>query len=191
MCSRFRIELLLYGALLAGCYKGPPPATPFEQSNRQGAIGSALSPGSDHSLVVNDPRAATYYDDAEAVNTGRILFGQFNCSGCHANGGGGMGPDLMDDEWIYGGRLEQIHQTIVEGRPNGMPAWGGRIPDPQIWQIAAYVRSMSLPQTLAAQTGPTPSQSPAPVPAAADQHNGWSPPAETTNDYTTTARGPD
>ena len=102
-----------------------------------------------------------------------------------------MGPSLMDDEWIYGGRLEQIHQTIVEGRPNGMPAWGGKIPDQQIWQIAAYVRSMSLPQTLAAETGNTPSQSPAPVPAAADHHNGWSPPPETTNDYTTTTRGPD
>ena len=191
MCSRFPVELLLAGMLLAGCYKASPPAAPFEQSNRQGAIDSALSPGSDHSVVVNDPRAAAYYDNAEAVNTGRILFGQFNCSGCHSNGGGGIGPSLMDDEWIYGGRLEQIHQTIVEGRPNGMPSWGGRIPDQQIWQIATYVRSMSLPQTLAAQNGPTPSQSPAPVPAAADQTNGWSLPPQTTNDYTTTTKGPD
>jgi cytochrome c oxidase cbb3-type subunit 3 len=101
-----------------------------------------------------------------------------------------MAPDLMDDEWIYGSRLEQIHATIVEGRPNGMPAWGGKIPDQQIWQIAAYVRSMSLPGTLSAQTGATPSQSPVPVPAAADQDNGWSPPPETTNDYTTTTKGP-
>jgi cytochrome c oxidase cbb3-type subunit 3 len=97
----------------------------------------------------------------------------------------------MDDVWIYGGRLEQIHQTIVEGRPNGMPAWGGKLPDQQIWQIAAYVRSMSLPQTLAAQHGGNPSQNPAPVPAAADQHSGWSPPADTTNDYTTTTKGPE
>ena len=191
MCSRFPVELLLAGTLLAGCYKASPPAAPFEQSNRQGAIDSAFSPGSDHSVVINDPRAAPYYDNAEAVNTGRILFGQFNCSGCHSNGGGGIGPSLMDDEWIYGGRLEQIHQTIVEGRPNGMPSWGGRIPDQQIWQIATYVRSMSLPQTLAAQNGPTPSQSPAPLPAAADQTNGWSLPPQTTNDYTTTTKGPD
>lgn len=176
---------------MTGCYKGPPPGMPVEQSGSVAVIDSALSPGSDHSVVVNDPRAAAYYDNADAVNTGRILFGQFNCSGCHSNGGGGMGPSLMDDEWIYGGRLEQIHQTIVEGRPNGMPAWGGKIPDQQIWQIAAYVRSMSLPKTLAAETGNTPSQSPAPVPASADQHNGWSLPPDTTNDYTTTTRGPD
>jgi len=38
----------------------------------------------------------------------------------------------MDDEWIYGSRLEQIHQTLVEGRPNGMPAWGGKVPDEQL-----------------------------------------------------------
>ena len=96
----------------------------------------------------------------------------------------------MDDEWIYGGRLQQIHQTIVEGRPNGMPAWGGRIPDPQIWQIAAYVRSMSLPQTLAAQTGPTPSQSPAPVRSLPPTRTMVGRPLpETTNDYTTTTSG--
>jgi cytochrome c oxidase cbb3-type subunit III len=190
MCSRFPIELLLSAMLLSACYKAPPPARPALPSGGSGAIASALSPGNDHSLIVNDPRAAAYYDNADAVNSGRILFGRFNCSGCHSNGGGGMAPALMDDEWIYGGRLEQIHNTIVEGRPNGMPAWGGKIPDAQIWQIAAYVRSMSLPQTLGAQAGATPSQSPAPVPATADQHNGWSPPPGTTNDYTTTTKGP-
>jgi cytochrome c oxidase cbb3-type subunit 3 len=183
--------LALAGALLAGCYKGPPAALPSQQSDHMIAVASALAPGSNHSLVANDPRAAAYYDNAAAVNAGRMLFDGFNCSGCHSNGGGGMGPDLMDDEWIYGGRLEQIHQSIAEGRPNGMPAWGARIPDQQIWQLAAYVRSMSLPQTLAAQSGATPSQRPAPVPAAADQHNGWSLPPDTTNDYTTTTKGPE
>ena len=49
----------------------------------------------------------------------------------------------MDDKWIYGGSIEQIVQTIREGRPNGMPSFRGRIPDDQIWELAAYVRSMS------------------------------------------------
>ena len=39
-----------------------------------------------------------------------------------------MGPALMDDAWIYGGRLDQIYNSIYQGRPNGMPAWGGKIP---------------------------------------------------------------
>jgi cytochrome c oxidase cbb3-type subunit III len=145
MCSRFPIELLAICLLLSACNHAHHTALTTEESPAQGVIDSALSPGSDHSLITVDPRAAAYYDNATAVNVGKTLFGGFNCSGCHSNGGGGMAPDLMDDEWIYGSRLEQIHQSIVQGRPNGMPAWGGKIPDEQIWQIAAYVRSMSLP----------------------------------------------
>ncbi|HWW64937.1 MAG TPA: c-type cytochrome [Sphingomonadaceae bacterium] len=192
MSSRFRTEAVgLALLLLAGCDKGQEEqGMPAQQPITQGVIDSALAPGSSAPAVTEDPRAAAYYDNADAVNTGKRLFHQYNCSGCHSNGGGGMGPSLMDDEWIYGGRLTQIHQTLVEGRPNGMPAWGGRIPDEQLWQISAYVRSMSLPATLAAQNGPTPSQSPAPVPRAADQHAGWAPPPDTTNDYTTTTMGP-
>jgi cytochrome c oxidase cbb3-type subunit 3 len=177
--------------LLSACSKGTAESSnSAPPSQDEAVITSAFEPGLDHSLVTTDPRAAPYYDNAEAVNTGKRLFSQYNCSGCHSNGGGGMGPSLMDDEWIYGDRLEQIHDTLVEGRPNGMPSWGGKVPDEQLWQIAAYVRSMSLPQTLAAQNGPTPSQSPAPVPHEAAQDNGWSPPPGTTNDYTTTTEGP-
>ena len=80
--------------------------------------------------------------NAPALSEGKTLFASYNCSGCHANGGGGMGPALMDDEWIYGYYPDQIFRTIVEGRPNGMPAFRGRIPDYQVWSIAAYVRSM-------------------------------------------------
>ncbi len=191
MFSRFRIESAAFALLaLAGCTGHAQPTVAAGQSTQQGVIDTALTPGVGHSLTTVDPRAARFYDNPEAVTTGKRLFGQYNCSGCHSNGGGGMGPALMDDEWIYGGRLEQIHQTMIEGRPNGMPAWGGKIPDEQLWQIAAYVRSMSLPATLAAQNGPTASQSPAPVPRDADEDTGWSAPPGTTNDYTTTVEGP-
>ena len=68
---------------------------------------------------------------------------EFNCAGCHANGGGGMGPPLMDAAWIYGGEPDSVYATIVQGRPNGMPAFGKRAQPRQAWQLAAYVRSMS------------------------------------------------
>ena len=54
-----------------------------------------------------------------------------------------MGPPLMDEKWIYGSNPEQIFATVVQGRPNGMPSFGGKIPDYQVWEIAAYVRSLS------------------------------------------------
>jgi cytochrome c oxidase cbb3-type subunit 3 len=77
------------------------------------------------------------------VNEGKRLYTQYNCSGCHFNGGGGIGPPLMDEVWIYGQNSENIYSTIVEGRPNGMPSFRHKIPDNQVQQIAAYVRSMS------------------------------------------------
>ena len=84
-----------------------------------------------------------YEENAYAVSEGKRLFEAYNCNGCHAQGGGGMGPPLMDARWIYGARPEQIFATIVEGRPNGMPSFRGKVPDFQVWQLAAYVRSMS------------------------------------------------
>jgi cytochrome c oxidase cbb3-type subunit 3 len=80
--------------------------------------------------------------NAYAVSEGKRLFSAYNCQGCHSMGGGGMGPALMDEVWLYGGKPEDIVSTIVGGRPNGMPSFRDRIPEPQVWQLAAYVRSM-------------------------------------------------
>src|SRR4029079_1960970 len=90
-----------------------------------------------------DPRAALDDDNAPAISQGQQLFTSMNCVGCHSHGGGGMGPALMDDEWRYGGRIDKISTTIAEGRPNGMPSWRSKLTTDQIWQLAAYVRSLS------------------------------------------------
>jgi cytochrome c oxidase cbb3-type subunit 3 len=91
------------------------------------------------------PASAPPYDEtnAYAIAQGKRLFRWFNCNGCHAYGGGGMGPPLMDAEWRYGSEPAQIAETILRGRPNGMPSFAGRIPQDQVWQLVAYVRSMS------------------------------------------------
>jgi len=91
--------------------------------------------------------------NAYDISEGKRLFSQWNCSGCHSHGGGGMGPPLMDDEWIYGSAPENIVATIVEGRPNGMPSFRGRIPNQQLWQLAAYVRAMAGLQPKAPSPG--------------------------------------
>lgn len=99
-----------------------------------------LQPGPTYTVTrTNGP----YQYNAYAISEGKALYNQFNCSGCHSNGGGGMGPPLMDDKWIYGSDPASVFATIVEGRPNGMPAWRGRIPNYEVWRIVAYVRSMS------------------------------------------------
>jgi cytochrome c oxidase cbb3-type subunit 3 len=84
-----------------------------------------------------------YANNPWAISEGKRLFSWYNCSGCHARGGGGMGPALMDDRWLYGDQSEQIFASIAGGRPNGMPAWGTRLSEAQIWQLVAFVRSLA------------------------------------------------
>ena len=84
-----------------------------------------------------------YEDNAYALSEGKRLFGWYNCNGCHANGGGDKGPALIDNVWVYGSDPANIYSTIVEGRPNGMPSFGGHVPDNEVWELVAYVRSLS------------------------------------------------
>lgn len=84
-----------------------------------------------------------YNGSAFDISEGQRLYDWYNCSGCHSHGGGGIGPPLIKTEWIYGGEPENLFDTIVKGRPNGMPSWGGRIPEYQIWEIVTYIRSIS------------------------------------------------
>ena len=102
---------------------------------------SNLNPGANP--VPQPPRSNMYQESAYAVSEGQRLYEQYNCVGCHAHGGGGMGPALMDNNWVYGSEPENIFATIVQGRPNGMPSFRNRIPEYQVWEIAAYVRSLS------------------------------------------------
>jgi cytochrome c oxidase cbb3-type subunit 3 len=122
--------------------------TPAVAAREQTIALSPLQPGGTSAAIVV-PNA--YEESAYAVSEGRRLYRWYNCNGCHANGGGGMGPPLMDDMWIYGSAPANVVASILEGRPNGMPAFLGKVPDHQAMQIAAYVRSMSglLPKDVA------------------------------------------
>ena len=102
------------------------------------------APGARVEIEADAPAMMAHYEkNAYALATGKRLFTWYNCTGCHANGGGGSGPALMDDVWIYGGDARTLYETIAHGRPNGMPAFAERIPEDEIWQLVAYVRSMS------------------------------------------------
>ncbi len=116
----------------------PAPAdiAVFSDAARQ----SQIQPGGPQS----QPNVTNPYDgSAYAISEGQRLFNWYNCSGCHANGGGGIGPPLIKQQWIYGVEPANLFDTIVKGRPNGMPSWGGRIPEYQIWQLVAFVRSLN------------------------------------------------
>src|SRR4051812_30250155 len=76
-------------------------------------------PGPESTQVASGVRPSRYRETAQAVQLGQQLFSSYNCSGCHSDGGGGMGPSFMDARWYYGHRPEQIFDSIVQGRPNG------------------------------------------------------------------------
>jgi cytochrome c oxidase cbb3-type subunit 3 len=181
MSSHFPIEIAAVALLALGAcdrLKDETTQMPVARSGPQEVVVTDLVPGGQPPSGM-DRQSLPYFNNAKAVMDGKRLYNWYNCVGCHANGGGAIGPALMDDQWIYGDRLDQIYASIYQGRPNGMPAWGHKIPEQQIWQIAAYVRSMSLPETIAAGKGQTPSQKPAPLPAVAGNDSGWTPPPET------------
>ena len=131
-------------ALLAACEREerryrelPPGASPssFVTQNDQVQPGPA---------IVDPEMRNAYEENAWAVSEGERLYAAFNCAGCHApGGGGGMGPALIDSLWVYGAEPENMYQSIVEGRPNGMPAFRGRLGSPEVWKLVAYVRSLN------------------------------------------------
>jgi cytochrome c oxidase cbb3-type subunit 3 len=135
---------VLAAMALSGCQREErrfKEAPPSGDTAAQHLSMSEIYPGNTSRLQSNVKNI--YEENAYTVSEGKRLFGWYNCSGCHANGGGGIGPPLIDQNWIYGSEPQNIHQTIIEGRPNGMPSFRGKIPDYQVWQLVAYVRSLS------------------------------------------------
>jgi cytochrome c oxidase cbb3-type subunit 3 len=146
MSSPFRASLVVGLAMVAlgACDREErhSRSKPVAQTIPAGESPDTIYPGGGSPPAL-DARAKLYDNNAPAIAEGQQLYTWMNCVGCHSHGGGGMGPPLMDDEWRYGGRIDQIAATIAEGRPNGMPAWRGRLTDDQIWKLAAYVRTLS------------------------------------------------
>lgn len=112
---------------------------PAEGALARVAIGDLAGVGNNTlDATVKNP----YAGDMAAIKEGHDLFVGMNCAACHGYDlKGGMGPDLTDTYWRYGGSPADIYKSIFEGRPQGMPAWGRTIPPALIWKLAAYIES--------------------------------------------------
>jgi cytochrome c oxidase cbb3-type subunit III len=140
--SRIRACALAALALLPACggrETPPQPAAGWLAEPLAAVRTSGLAAGPSDSLP---PVKNPYEGEPGALAQGRQLYQAFNCAGCHGGeGGGGIGPPLADDDWIYGGSAANIYATIVQGRPNGMPAFGPSLQGEAVWKLAAYVQS--------------------------------------------------
>lgn len=99
--------------------------------------------------ILNDPELYAF-----AVSGGRSAF-KDNCATCHGTGGeGGKGyPNLNDDNWLWGGHIDEIYQTLLYGirsvheetRYSQMPRFGadGLLKREEINAVVDYVLSLS------------------------------------------------
>ncbi len=95
---------------------------------------------SDFSQIAKDPELNGF-----VLSAGKALFTD-NCAACHQQGGQGVVgffPNLTDDDWLYGGTFDRIHETLVNGRRGYMPAFAEVLSAGQIDSLANYIASLS------------------------------------------------
>ena len=91
-----------------------------------------------------DEKTVTLLTDAGALDKGKAIFTQ-NCVACHrADGGGQIGPNLTDPNWILGGGIKNVFHTITNGGRDGkgMVAWKETLKPKEIQLVASYVLSL-------------------------------------------------
>lgn len=142
--------LLIAAAGLAAAQPGGSPPSAANPSAPQQPPGVS-APFMKVPLVNNTPGGVTpqmpsspVAKDPAAAERGMQYFVGFNCVGCHAaNGGGGMGPALSNRAFKFGSDPAQLFLVISHGAPLGMPAWGSVLPEQVIWDLIAYIQSIS------------------------------------------------
>ncbi|WP_378182728.1 cbb3-type cytochrome c oxidase N-terminal domain-containing protein [Aquimarina sp. SS2-1] len=88
-----------------------------------------------------DVNTVVLLTETSDINAGKVIF-TTNCVACHkADGGGGIGPNLTDPNWILGGGIKNVFRTISEGGRDGkgMVAWKQTLKPAEMAQVASYV----------------------------------------------------
>ena len=117
----------------------PAPQTLPEQHTASTPMGQRAGTGDSASVLATEN---PYEGSKQAALDGQKIYLAMNCTTCHAyDGSGNQGPDLTDTRWRYGGLPIQIFNSIHDGRPKGMPAWGDKLTADQIWKLVTYVES--------------------------------------------------
>lgn len=139
------------GAAAAFARQGATPNAAAADSLRFVAHPEHIPPGfpsHDKPLALENPLEG----NANAKKIGSQLYVSYNCIDCHgADGSGAMGPSLADGRWHFGGTAGELFESIYQGRPDGMPAWGGRIANDQIWSLITYIQSLSAGKDVATE----------------------------------------
>lgn len=81
--------------------------------------------------------------DAGVISAGQALF-KTNCVACHGdNAQGVVGPNLTDEYWLHGGKINNIFKVVKYGVPEkGMISWGSKLTPEQISNVSNYIISL-------------------------------------------------
>jgi cytochrome c oxidase cbb3-type subunit 3 len=91
-----------------------------------------------------DEKTVTLLTDPADLAAGKAIY-TTNCVACHRpDGGGQIGPNLTDDQWILGGGIKNVFNTLVNGGRDGkgMISWKGTLKPKEMQEVASYVLSL-------------------------------------------------
>ncbi len=104
---------------------------------------SAAAQGNPEAAKVKNPVAAS----PESVAAGEKTYQKF-CRSCHGkSGGGGLGPNLIDETWETGSSDGEIFAVIQKGTGSRMEAWDDRINETETWNLVNYMRTLVAGKT--------------------------------------------
>lgn len=99
-------------------------------------------------MVIDDEHLWQMSGNPVLIAAGKETFNSL-CAACHlpslrgkSESAAAIGPNLIDDEWIHGGRPEEVYHTVEGGvLEKGMPAWGPVLGTKKTAEVAAYILS--------------------------------------------------
>jgi cytochrome c oxidase cbb3-type subunit 3 len=136
---------MVYAALYWAFYQtygfGTTPAHALESQMAENADRAARNSG-----VINDDILWKMSRDPQVIAAGKVTV-ETTCAACHKPDLSGLiGPNLLDHEWIHGGKPMDVVKTITEGSLlKGMPAWGPLLGKQKITEVAAFIFSHHQP----------------------------------------------
>ena len=106
-------------------------------------MAAAASTGSANAIKTANS-AKEYSGDKSAIAEGAAIFAS-NCAPCHkADATGAIGPNLTA-KLQYGSTLKDLHESIGNGRPNGMPPFSQQLGAEKISKVMAFLETLKKP----------------------------------------------
>lgn len=120
---------------------GVKPAQALADEMAENADRAARASG-----VLSDDLLWKLSRDPKMVAAGKTTF-ETTCAACHKPDLTGLiGPNLLDQEWIHGGKPMEVTKTITEGvLTKGMPTWGPLLGKQKITEVVAFIFSHHQP----------------------------------------------